>query len=144
MYNGKLFAYFKVRPYFLGKRMVHMSARDLVQRYYDSLAAKTSDWQQLYADDATFSDAAEILLANGKQAVIESFIPFLKGVTRVRVKRLIVDENVACAIIGYEYLNPKGQKMSQDVAEVWDVGGNKLTRLTIYFDLTAYRSFMRG
>jgi ketosteroid isomerase-like protein len=121
-----------------------MSARDIVQRYYDSLAAKTIDWQQLYADDATFSDAAEILRANGRQAVIESFTPFLKGVTGVQVKRMIVDENAACAIIGYEYQNPKGQKLSQDVAEVWEVRGEKLTRLTIYLDLTAYRSFMRG
>ncbi len=121
-----------------------MSTRDLVQRYYDSLAAKTSDWQQLYADNATFSDASEVLRADGRQAVIESFTPFLKGVSRVQVKRMIVDGKVACAVVGYEYLNPKGQRMSQDVAEVWEVRDEKLTRLTIYLDLTAYRSFMRG
>ena len=34
--------------------------------------------------------------------------------------------------------------MSQDVAEVWQVKDGKLTKLTIYFDLTAYRSFIRG
>jgi hypothetical protein len=42
------------------------------------------------------------------------------------------------------YINPKGETMSQDVAEIWTVAGNKLGKLTIYFDLTAYRNFMRG
>jgi hypothetical protein len=34
--------------------------------------------------------------------------------------------------------------MQQDVAEVWRVSEGKLARLTLYFDLTAYRAFMRG
>ncbi len=41
-----------------------------------------------------------------------------------------------------DYINQKGNRISQDVAEVWRVKKEKLARLTIYFDLTAYRIFM--
>jgi len=57
---------------------------------------------------------------------------------------MIVEGGNACAIVGYTYVNPKGGKLSQDVAEVWEVNAGKLAKLTIYFDLTAYRNFMWG
>jgi len=121
-----------------------MSTRDLVQGYYDSLGRKDDKWQELYSDDAVFSDASQTLNAKGKVAVIRSFVPFLEGVAAVKVRQMIVEGENACAIVGYDYANPKGQKMSQDVAEVWKVKDGKLTKLTIYFDLIAYRNFMRG
>ncbi len=121
-----------------------MPTRDLVRSYYDSLNQKDDRWQDLYASEAEFSDPSLTLNAKGKAAVIQSFVPFLKGVESVQVKQMIVDGENACAIVGYVYMNPKGQRMSQDVAEVWVVKNEKLARLTIYFDLTAYRNFMRG
>ena len=114
-----------------------MSPENLVQSYYDSLSHKDNKWQQLYSEDAVFSDASGILNAKGKEAVIQSFTPFLKGVEGVKVKQMIVEDEDACAIIGYDYVNPKGEKLSQDVAEVWQVKNDRLTRLTIYFDLVA-------
>jgi ketosteroid isomerase-like protein len=121
-----------------------MSTGALIQRYYDSLANHDNAWQNLYADDAHFSDASGTLDAQGRAAVIQSFTPFLKGVADVRVKQLIVDGGDACAVVDYTYVNQKGATMRQDVAEVWQVRGEKLAKLTIYFDLTAYRAFMRG
>ncbi len=121
-----------------------MAIGDLVQSYYDSLAQKNDTWQGLYSEDAVFSDASQTLNAKGKAAVVQSFIPFLKGVERVKVKQMIAEGDNVCAIVGYDYVNPKGAKMSQDVAEVWKVRDGKLTKLTIYFDLTAYRAFMTG
>ncbi len=121
-----------------------MPTRELVQDYYRSLSQKDDHWQQMYAEDASFSDASLTLNATGKPAVIQSFVPFLKSVTEVKVKHLIVEGEHACAIIGYIYVNPKGQKLRQDVAEVWRVNKDLLAELTIYFDLTAYRAFMRG
>ena len=119
-----------------------MNTRDIIQSYYKSLDKKDDTWKDLYSEDAVFSDAAQILSAKGKEAVIQSFTPFLKGVEGVKVRQLIAEGEDACAIVGYDYVNPKGKKMSQDVAELWKVRGNKLVKLTIYFDLTAYRSFM--
>lgn len=120
------------------------TTRELVLCYYDSLAQKNDGWQELYAHDAVFSDAAHILDAEGKANVIRSFTPFLQTVTNVAVKQLIVEGEVACAIVRYHYHNAKQQTLEQDVAEVWQVADNQLKRLTIYFDLTAYRAFMRG
>lgn len=121
-----------------------MSTKDLVQKYYDSLVRKDDKWQGLYSEDAVFSDASLTLNAKGRNAVIQSFIPFLKSVADVKVKHMMAEGGDACAIIGYVYVNPKGEKLSQDVAEVWQVRDGQLTSLTIYFDLTAYRNFMRG
>ena len=121
-----------------------MTTQSLVQRYYDSISQKGDAWQELHSDDAAFMDASQTLNAVGKTAVIQSFIPFLKGVDKVKVKQMIVAGDEACAIVRYSYVNPKGAKMDQDVAEVWKVGNGKLVRLVIYFDLTAYRNFMRS
>ena len=119
-----------------------MNTKNIVQSYYKSLEEKNDVWKDLYSEDAIFSDAAQILLAEGKKSVIQSFIPFLKGVVGVKIKQLIVEGENACAIISYDYVNPKGERMSQDVSEIWKVKNSKLAKLTIYFDLTAYRNFM--
>ncbi|MCL4530812.1 MAG: nuclear transport factor 2 family protein [Chloroflexi bacterium] len=105
---------------------------------------KDDHWQELYNDDAVFSDASQTLNAKGKAAVIQSFIPFLKGVDKVKVKQMITEGDDVCAIVSYDYINPKGARMNQDVAEVWKLKNGKLAKLTIYFDLIAYRDFMRG
>jgi ketosteroid isomerase-like protein len=120
-----------------------MSTKQLIAQYYDSLNQKNNKWQELYSEDAVFSDASQTLDARGKAAVIQSFVPFLKGVAKVQVKQMIVEDDSTCAIIGYVYVNQKGDRMSQDVAEVWQVKNTELAKLTIYFDLTAYRNFMR-
>ena len=121
-----------------------MSTKDLVQKYYESQNKKDDQWKDLWAENAVFSDSSQTLLAKGKEAVIQSFTPFLKGVEALKISQIIVEDERACSIISYTYVNPKGEKMNQDVAEVSEVKDGKLARLTIYFDLTAYRSFMRG
>jgi ketosteroid isomerase-like protein len=121
-----------------------LTTKELIQSYYDSLIRKDSQWQDLYSEDAVFSDASRTLLAEGKQAVIQSFNPFLKGVAGLKVSQAIVEDEQACFLISYIYINSKKEQMKQDVAEMWEVRGGKLARLTIYFDLTAYRLFMQG
>ncbi len=121
-----------------------MAVRELVQDFYRSLSKKDDHWQQLYSEDAFFSDASQTLHAQGKAAVIQSFIPFIKNIEEVKVKQLIIEDEQACAVISYVFVNPKGEKISQDVAEVWGIKDDKLAELTVYFDLTVYRNFMRG
>lgn len=121
-----------------------MSTKDIVQSYYKSLEDKSDDWKDIYSDDAVFSDASQILFAKGKEEVVKSFVPFLKGVTGVKIKELIIEDDRACAIINYDYVNSKKERMNQNVAEILEVKNSKLTKLTIYFDLTAYRNFMRN
>lgn len=121
-----------------------MSTQEVIKRYYESQSKRDDQWKELWAGDAVFSDASQTLLATGKEAVIESFTPFLKGVAKLKINQMIVEDGKACSIISYTYINPKGNMMNQDVAEVAEVKDGKLTRLTIYFDLTAYRQFMWG
>jgi ketosteroid isomerase-like protein len=118
--------------------------KELLQQYYQSLSQKDDRWKDLYADDAVFSDAAHILNASGKEEVIQSFSGFLIGVENVTIKEIIGDGENLCAVIRYDYVNPKGVKWNQDVAEIWKVKDNKLVQLTIYLDLIAYRNFMRS
>jgi ketosteroid isomerase-like protein len=121
-----------------------MSTQSLIDSYYDSLKHKDEKWIDLWSDDAVFSDPSQTLLAKGKEAVIQSFTPFLKTVVDLKVSQRILQDDRACFIISYTYVNPNMQMMPQDVAEVWRVSGGRLAELTIYFDLTAYRQFMRG
>jgi ketosteroid isomerase-like protein len=121
-----------------------MSTEEVIKSYYESQSRKDDKWKDLWSDDAVFSDASQTLLAKGKEAVIQSFTPFLKGVETLRISQMIVEDEKACSIISYTYINPKGERLNQDVAEVAEVNRGKLAKLTIYFDLTAYRSFMRG
>lgn len=119
-----------------------MNTKEIVQSYYKSLGSKDDEWKELLLQDVVFSDASQTLLAEGKQAFIQSFTPFLKGVAGIKIKQLIIEGENACSVVSYDYVNSKGERMSQDVAEICEVKNEKLARLTIYFDLTAYRDFM--
>ena len=118
--------------------------RGLITRYYESLNAKDDGWKSLWAADAIFSDAPKTLHAQGSDAVIESFGPFLRGVGSVEVVSSIVEGPDACFVIRYTYVNRRSETLVQDVAEVWEVRGGALSSLTLYFDLTAHRSFILG
>ena len=117
--------------------------KDAIDRFYQSVIQKNDDWQNLWAEDAVFGDPSGTLHAEGMPAVIQSFTPFLKGVANLKVLQQIIQGADACCVVRYNYVNPKGETMQQDDAEVWQVRDGKLSRLTIYFDLTEYRSFMR-
>jgi ketosteroid isomerase-like protein len=121
-----------------------MTTQDVIKSYYASQSSKDDTWQDLWAEDAVFADASQTLLARGKEAVIQSFTPFLKGVAELKISQMIAAGEKACFIISYTYVNAKAESMHQDVAEVWEVRSGKLAKLTLYFDLTAYRNFMRG
>ena len=123
--------------------MDEQSTRDTIDKFYQSVVGKDDAWKELWSDDTIFGDASGTLQAEGKAAAIQSFTPFLKGVAGLEVRQRIVQGANACYVVSYDYVNPKGEKMQQDDAEVWEVRDGKLAKLTIYFDLTQYRSFMR-
>lgn len=121
-----------------------MTTTELIQEYYESLNKKDDKWQTFWSDDAMFADSSQTLVAKGRLEIIQSFTTFLRGVESVKIKQLIVSDNDVCAILTYDYVNSKGEKMTQDDAEVWEIKDGKLGKMTIYFDLTAYRVFMRA
>lgn len=124
--------------------MIPMTTQDFIKSFYNSINNKDDKWKELWSDDAVFSDASQTLVAKGKDAVIQSFTPFLKGVAGLKVTEMITEGPNACFIISYTFVNSRKEELNQDVAEVWEVRSGKLAKLTIYFDLTIYRSYMRG
>jgi|SRR5579859_405995 len=119
-----------------------METRDVVRGFYDGLARRDDSWQQNLAEDVVFADASGTLKARGRDAFVQSFTPFLRGVTSVELKQLVVEGSAAAAVVGYEYVNSKGERLHQDDAEVWRVENGEVLALTIYFDITEFRAFM--
>lgn len=119
-----------------------METREVVREFYDSLGHKDGRWKERLSDKVLFSDASGRLNAHGRDAFIESFTRFLRGVERVELKRLIVEGSDAAAVVGYDYVNPRGEKLHQDDAETWKVDNGEIASLTIYFDITEFRAFM--
>ncbi len=127
----------------IGKReRGFMNVNAIIRNFYEGLAKKNDQWQENLADNVQFSDASKRLHAEGRDAFIQSFTPFIKSVESVEMKQLIVENGDACAVVGYDYVSPKGAKLHQDDAEVWKVTDGKIASLTIYFDITEFRSFM--
>ncbi len=123
--------------------MDEKDTQDVIDKFYQSVIKKNDGWKDLWADDVVFGDASGALHAQGKAAVNESFVPFLKSVARLEVKQRIVQDSQACYVVSYTYVNPNGENLHQDDAEVWEVRNAKLAKLTIYFDVTEFRNFMR-
>lgn len=48
----------------------------------------------------------------------------------------------AAAVMSYDYVSPTGATLHQDDAEIWKIVDGKVAALTIYFDITEFRSFM--
>jgi ketosteroid isomerase-like protein len=119
-----------------------MMTADIVRNFYESLASKTDTWQQDLAEDVVFADASQKLHAEGREAFIQSFAGFLRAVEHVHLEQLIVDANDAAAVVSYDYVSPTGGKLHQDDAEVWKITDGKIGALTIYFDITEFRTFM--
>ncbi len=119
-----------------------MTTKEIVQNFYEGLAQKNDQWQQNLSEEIVFSDASKKLHAEGRDAFIQSFTSFLRAVERVQLKQLIVEGQNAAAVVSYDYVSPKGNRLHQDDAEVWKVVDGKITALTIYFDITEFRNFM--
>lgn len=120
------------------------TTQELLDRYYQSIQDKTDVWQEMWASNSVFADASKTLHTVGKDAVIASFTPFLKGVKDIEISTRIINDNNACYVIEYTYSNQHQELMRQSVAEVWSVNHDQLVSLTIFFDLTAYRTFIRS
>lgn len=119
-----------------------MSIKVIIQNFYESLEAKLDTWQQNLAPGVVFSDASRRLHAEGKAAFIQSFTPFLRAVEHVHLRQLIAEGTDACAVVSYDYVSPKGATLHQEDAEVWKVVDGEIVALTIYFDITEFRTFM--
>lgn len=119
-----------------------MTGKEIVQSFYEGLAQKSDAWKEHLSENVVFSDASMKLHTEGKEAFVTAFDSFLRAVQDLRVKQMIVEQDNICAIVSYDYVSPKGEKLTQDDAEIWKIEDGKVKSLVIYFDITAFRSFM--
>lgn len=122
--------------------MMNETTKELINEFYRSAAAKDDKWQQMLADEVSFSLAAKKLFT-GKESFIKTYTNFLQSVESLEVRRIFIDGDTACAIVGYNYVSPSGGRLQQDDAEVWTVMDGKIVDFTLYYDQAEYRSFIQ-
>ena len=109
--------------------------KEILQKYYDCLSKKEG-WQSLLSEDIllTGTVAKE---SKGKELFVNN--NFFKMVKDLKLKRMIVENENACALVSYDLTSPKGKNFSGDVAEIWKVKDGKLDSLAIYFDTAEFQ-----
>ena len=75
--------------------------------------------------------------SKGKELFVNN--NFFKMVKDLKLKRMIVENENACALVNYDLTSPKGKNFSADVAEIWNVKDGKLESLAIYFDTAEFQ-----
>ena len=112
--------------------------REILKKYYDGLSSK-GDWYSMLSDEIllTGTIAKE---SKGKEPFVNN--NFFKMIRSLKVKQMIVENESACALIGYDLVSPKGRSFSSDVAEIWKVKDKKLDFLAIFFDTAEFQRSM--
>jgi ketosteroid isomerase-like protein len=116
-----------------------MTTREVVQGYVDSVKAQ-SDWASFLSDDVEFTNfASPVRRTVGKPASLEVLRRFYSMMKALDIEAILVDGDRACALTRYDLQPPGGGDVFEShVAEVFDVGGGKITRFGIYVDSAPY------
>ncbi len=114
------------------------TTKDLLNKYYERLSGK-GDPAPLLSENflLTGTVAKE---TKGRDAYLGNM--FFKLVKSLKIKSMIIDGERACVVVNYDLVSPKGDTLSCDVAEIWEVKEGKLDSLAIYFDTIAFQKFM--
>lgn len=119
--------------------------KELLEIYYKEFASK-ANWESVIAEDFQYTGGdmtkAEPLI--GKQAYIGVIKRFSQAFTAMRVKEMIIQDNIACVITNYDFRFPNGQDQNGDVAELWTASHGKLQSLRIYFDTLTFANNTKG
>ncbi len=119
--------------------MADSPTKEVITKYFDAIEKK-ADWQSLISDEMEFTMPAQT--TRGKSSYVEITGRFLRAVTGIRVKELIVERDKACAIAAYDLRSPKGNTSTKEVVEILSVRGDKLASSSIYFDTEDFKAFM--
>jgi ketosteroid isomerase-like protein len=113
------------------------TTRELLDLYYATLSQKGQCGSLLSENFLLGGTVAKE--THGRDAYEESL--FFKYVKSLKVKTMIIDGKRACAVVKYNLESPKGDRLSCDVAEVWEMKDGKLDSLAMYFDTVAFHKF---
>jgi ketosteroid isomerase-like protein len=112
-----------------------VDTRALLEAYYDGLS-RNADWDSVLSDDVVLTGTVARESKGKEQFVNNNFFRMVQSLT---VKRLIVENENACAIVNYDLLSPNGKAFSSDIAEVWRAKDGRLEWLAIYFDTAQFQ-----
>jgi uncharacterized protein YndB with AHSA1/START domain/ketosteroid isomerase-like protein len=122
----------------LPKERNDMTTRETIQGYFNALTEK-KHWESFLSDDMTFTSfTSPTKRVSGRAAFLESTKRFYSMITALEVRRLIVDDDYACALTKYALKPPAGPAFDSDVAEVFEVRDGKITSFDIYFDTAPF------
>ena len=118
--------------------MNNSSIRDVLNMYYDGLSNK-GDWHFVLSEDILLKGtiAKE---SRGKEAFVNN--NFFKMIKELKVEKMIVEADSACAVAHYDLKSPKGKSFTSEVAEIWIAKEGKLESLAIYFDTAQFQKAM--
>lgn len=115
-----------------------MITKDTIQAYFSALTEK-KNWDAFLADNLEFTSfTSPIRQTKGRDAYLQATKRFYSMITSVRVNKLIVEGDSACAFTHYELQPPNGAAFTSDVAELFVVKEGKIASLGIYFDTAPF------
>jgi ketosteroid isomerase-like protein len=119
-----------------------MTTKELLETYYKSFAQKQQGWEAVLSDDFKFvgGDMTKTTPIVGRTAYIEVIKRFSQVFKTMRVKQMVVEDDMACVIGNYDYVFPNGKSINGDVAEIWKIKDGKLDALTIFFDTLTFQA----
>jgi ketosteroid isomerase-like protein len=117
------------------------TTQTLLDVYYKGLAAR-SGWDEVIADDFTFTGASPNTGTVGKAAYIEALRRFGRVFEKVTIGRRIVEGDAAAVVVTYDLVSPSGRKTTMDIVELWTARANRLASLTVFYDTATWQSFM--
>jgi ketosteroid isomerase-like protein len=111
-----------------------LTTREIVQAYFDRVKAK-HEWEAFLSDDLQFTIfTTPVERVTIRDAVLERLKRFYSMANAVDVKDVIIDGKRACVQARYELQPPGGPVFDSHVAEIFEVRGDHITSLDIYFD----------
>ena len=125
--------------YFYQIKHNNMSTKETIENYFQKLNEKQG-WEDSIADEMTFVGATT--KTDGKEAYVQTTLGFLKVVTGVAIRNLIVEGKNTAVEAYYDIVSPSGETSVCKVAEFLSVSGGKIVSSTIFFDTAAFREFM--
>ncbi len=117
-----------------------MGSREIVQGYFDGIARKKG-WEDFISDEMVFF-GPNMGRRTGKEEYVTATVRFLRAVDSSKVSQMIIEGDNACAVVRYELLSPKGNRLSADIAEILSVSNGKIASSTLFFDTAAFNDFM--
>jgi ketosteroid isomerase-like protein len=115
-----------------------LATKDVIQRYFESLKAKRG-WEAFLSDHMEFTSfTSPIKRARGRAVYIEATKRFFSIIADVEIEGMIVEEKNACVFTRYTLQPPGKTAFESHVAERFEVEGDRITSLAIYFDTAPY------